>query len=115
MALRTGNVFGTTVNEVLEHNAAEHDQTIRIEPILQTLGQKWIKTFFQADGANGFWAIPLHHRHIYKTGFSTHIGQMAYLRMGQGLTGAPSTYSKAKDIITGPIPEPFPEPDTRQP
>lgn len=47
--------------------------------------------------SNGVWAIPMHSAHIYKTGLST---QMAYLRMAQGLTGAPSTYSKAKDIIT---------------
>lgn len=35
---------------------------------------------------------------------------MAYLRMGQGLTGDSSTYSKGKDITTCPIPEPNPEP-----
>lgn len=30
--------------------------------------------------------------------------------MGQGLSGAPSTYSKLGDIMTGPIPKPHPEP-----
>lgn len=34
---------------------------------------------------------------------------MAYLRMGHGLTVAPSTYSEGKDILMGPIPEPFSE------
>lgn len=30
--------------------------------------------------------------------------------MGQGLTGGPSTYSRLKDIVTGPIPQPHTEP-----
>jgi hypothetical protein len=30
--------------------------------------------------------------------------------MGQGLTGAPMTYSRLKDLMAGPIPEPNAEP-----
>jgi len=29
------------------------------------------------------------------------MGQMTYLRMGQGLLGGPLTYSKLKDIVIG--------------
>lgn len=61
-----------------------------------------LKCFFQADVANGLSAIPLRPAHIYKTGFTTHIGQ--------GLTGGPSTYSKGKDMITRLMLEPHAEP-----
>jgi len=44
--------------------------------------------------------------HAYKTAFSSILGQFAYLRMGQGLTGAPHTYAQLKDLVMGPIPEP---------
>ena len=30
--------------------------------------------------------------------------------MRQGLSGGPGTYTKLKDVATGPIPEPLPEP-----
>ena len=33
--------------------------------------------------------------------------------MGQGLTGGPGTYARLKDLVTGDIPEPFPEPALR--
>ena len=82
----------------------------RFEPIVNTLSQSWIKCFFQADGSNGFWCIPLFRPHAYKTAYPTYMGQACYLRMAQGLTGAPITYSRMKDVFAGPIPPPQPEP-----
>jgi hypothetical protein len=37
-------------------------------------------------------------------------GSLCYLRMGQGLTGGPGTYTRLKDIVTGPIPKLHAEP-----
>ncbi len=37
----------------------------------------------------------------YKTGFVAPHGQYAYLRMGQGLVGAPHTYSQFSDMVFG--------------
>lgn len=82
----------------------------RIEPILNSLMLPGLKVYFQADAANGYWAILLVPGHAYKTAFGTHMGQFHYLRMGQGLSGAPQTYTRLKDIFSGPIPEPNPEP-----
>lgn len=56
------------------------------------------------------WAVGLHRAHAYKTGFVSLLGQWCYLRMGQDLTGAPSTYTRLKDIATGAISSPNPEP-----
>ena len=61
---------------------------------------------FQADATNGYYAIPLWPEHTYKTAFSCNLGQFCYNVMGQGLTGAPHTYSRMKDIAMGTIPEP---------
>lgn len=85
----------------------------RIEPIRNKLGQKHLKCFFQADAANGFWAVPMWRNHIYKTAFVCLFGQLAYTRIGQGLAGSPRTFAKLKDIMTGPIPSPEPEPSLR--
>ena len=56
------------------------------------------------------WRVAIH---CYKLAFSSSEGQMCYLRVGQGYTCGPVTYSQLKDIITGPIPEPRPEPSLR--
>ena len=82
----------------------------RVEPVLNNLMQPGHRFFFQADAANGYWAVPLVENHAYKTAFDTHMGQFHYLRMGQGLAGAPQTYSRMKDLFAGPIPSPNPEP-----
>ena len=82
----------------------------RIEPVLNNLLQPGLSVYFQADAANGYWAVPLTPEHAYKTAFDTHMGQYHYLRMGQGLAGAPQTYTRLKDIFSGPIPGPDPEP-----
>src|SRR6266852_1353218 len=82
----------------------------RIEPVLNNLLQPGFEIFFQVDAANGYWAVPMTPQHAYKTAFDTHMGQYHYLRMGQGLAGAPQTYARLKDIFSGPIPVPDPEP-----
>lgn len=82
----------------------------RIEPVLNKMSQTWLKCFFETDASNGYWAIPLWESHAYKTAFSTCKGQYCYGRMGQGLTGGPATYTRLKNIVTGDIPPPFPEP-----
>ena len=78
----------------------------RIEPILNSLSSSKYKIFWYADGANGYWAVPMWKPHAFKTAFSTVLGQFAYLRMGQGLSGAPHTYAQLKDLAMGHIPEP---------
>ncbi|KAJ5559676.1 hypothetical protein N7513_002075 [Penicillium frequentans] len=82
----------------------------RIEHLFNLVGQSRWKAFFKADAANGYWAVPLAEKHAYKTAFTTSLGQYCYLRMGQGLTGAPGTYTRLKDLATGPIPSPHAEP-----
>lgn len=86
----------------------------RIEPILNRLSNKKWKIFFKADAANGYWAVPLALEHAYKTSFVTVLGQYCYLCIGQGLTGAPGTYSRLINIAMGEIPAPFPEPASRR-
>ena len=82
----------------------------RIEPILNDMAQPWVRYNFCADAANGYWAVGVWPAHSYKLAFSSSEGQMCYLRMGQGCTGGPATYSRLKDIVTGSIPGPDPEP-----
>lgn len=82
----------------------------RIEPILNSLMMPGLKVYFQADAANGYWAVPLEPSHAYKTAFGMHMGQFHYLRMGQGLAGAPQTYTRLKDVFSSPITEPNAEP-----
>ena len=81
----------------------------RTEPIVNAMSMSRFKLYWSADGANGYWAIPIYRPHAYKTAFSSILGQFAYLRMGQGLTGAPHTYVQLKDLVMGPIPEPLGE------
>jgi len=81
----------------------------RIKSILNSLSSSKYKIFWYADGANGYWAVPMWKPHAFKTAFSTVLGQFAYLRMGQGLSGAPHTYAQLKDLAMGHIPEPHPE------
>ena len=82
----------------------------RIEPVVNNLMQSRFSSYFQADAANGYWAVAMYPLHAYRTAFSTHNGQWQYLRMGQGLAGAPQTYARLKDIVSGEIPEPDSEP-----
>ena len=82
----------------------------RMEPILDDLANPSHRYFFSADAAYGFYAVPIYPPHAYKTAFNTILGQFYYLRMPMGLTGAPATYARLKDLTFGPIPEPDPEP-----
>lgn len=83
----------------------------RIEPILNSLSQYRYQAGpkFQADAVNGYYAVPLWPEHAYKTAFSCTMGQFCYNVMGQGLTGAPHTYSRLKDIAMGYVPAPCEE------
>lgn len=62
-----------------------------IKPVVNNLMQAKFSSYFQADTANGFWAVRMHPPHAYRTAFSTHEGQWQYLRIGQGLAGLPQT------------------------
>jgi hypothetical protein len=76
--LRMVHVF-CPINAVTVHNSY---LMRRIEPVLNNLTQGHLNVYFQADAANGFWAVPLYKPHAYCTAFSTPIGQLHYLRMG---------------------------------
>jgi hypothetical protein len=65
----------------------------RVEPVLNNLMQPQFSMFWWIDAANRYWAEPVWPTHVFKTAFSCALGQFAYKRMGQGLTGAPMTYS----------------------
>jgi hypothetical protein len=82
----------------------------RVEPILNNLMQPRFLMFWWTDASKGYWAVPVWPPHVFKTPFSRALGQFAYKRMGQGLTGAPMTYLRLKDLMAGPIPEPNAEP-----
>ena len=81
-----------------------------IESVLNGLMKPALTVYFQGDTCNGYCAVPLAQEHAYKTAFGTHRGQYHDLRMGQGLSGAPQTYTRLKDILAGPIQAPNPEP-----
>ena len=82
----------------------------RMEPILDELANPCHRYIFSADAVYGFYAVPIYPPHAYKTAFNTQLGQFYYLRMPMGLTGAPVTYARLKDLMFGPIPPPDPEP-----
>lgn len=81
----------------------------RMEPIINGLAKESRRYFFSGDAANGYYAVAMEPLHAYKTAFNTVLGQCCYLRMGMGLTGAPHTYARLKDITFGPIPKPSEE------
>ena len=105
--LRIVNVFCSLNNVTIKSNYPMK----RIEPVIKNLSRSRFTNYFKADASNGYWAVGMHLPHALKTAFSTCLGQFCYLRMGQGLTGACGTYARLKDIVTGPIPKPNPEPD----
>jgi hypothetical protein len=82
----------------------------RVEPILNNLMQPRFLMFWWTDASKGYWAVPVWPPHVFQTPFSRALGQFAYKRMGQGLTGAPMTYSRLKDLMAGPIPDSNAEP-----
>jgi len=78
----------------------------RIEPVVTNLMQSRFTSYFQADTANGYWAVVIYPPHIYRTAFSMHNCQWQYPRMGQSLAGTPQAYAPLKDIFGQEIPEP---------
>jgi len=105
------------VHNFIPINAAtikEHYPIKRIEPIINDIAQRRISHLFKSDAANGYWAILLALEDSYKTAFASDLGQLCYRRMGQGLLGAPATYSHLKDLVFGPIPSPHKEPALNQ-
>ena len=82
----------------------------RIEPILEDLAKPGRKVFFSADAAYGFYAIPIHTLHAYKSAFNSILVQFYYTRMPMGLTGALATYASLIDLAFGSIHPPDPEP-----
>ena len=86
----------------------------RIEPILEDLYKAGRRCFFLADAAYGFYAIPIYPPHAYKTVFNSILGQFYYTRMPMGLTGAPATYARLKDIMFVAISNPASEPSVME-
>ena len=81
-----------------------------IEEVLNSLMKPTFNTFFITDAANGYWAVPIRPRDEYKAGIVTPHGQYLYRRIGQGLKGAPHTYSMFTDLVFGPLPATDSEP-----
>lgn len=46
----------------------------RIEPVIANLSKKRWKVFFKVDMANGYWAVPLAIKYLFKTGFNSILG-----------------------------------------
>ena len=105
-ALRMVHAFVGLNNVTIKSNYPQR----RIEGILKGMANPKISFYFQADGANGYWAIKVWEAHCYKLAFSSSEGQFCYLRMGQGCTGGAGTYARLKDIMTSAIPNPNAEP-----
>jgi len=47
----------------------------RIEPVVNNLMQSHFSSYFQADAANGYWAVAMYPPHAYRRAPSTHNGQ----------------------------------------
>ena len=75
-----------------------------LEEVTTTLIRPNMRVFFCSDAANGYWAITTKKEDQNKTGFLTPNGQWVYIRMGQGLKGAPHTYAQFTDLVFGPLP-----------
>ena len=77
----------------------------RIDEVLETVIRPKHTCFFITDGSNGYWAVKIKPGDEYKAAFVTPHGQYLYLRMGQGLIGAPHTYAQFTDLVFGPLPK----------
>ena len=62
-----------------------------IKEVVDTIIKPKHRCYFITDTSNGYCAVRMKPGDEYKTGFVTPHGQYAYLRMGQGLIGAPHT------------------------
>ncbi|SLM39126.1 hypothetical protein LPUS_09585 [Lasallia pustulata] len=76
----------------------------RLEEVLDILIKPRFSCYFSTDVSNSYWVVPIKAGDEYKAGIITPHGQYAYRRMGQGLKGAPHTYSQFTDLVFGPIP-----------
>ena len=75
-----------------------------LEEVIEIVIKPRYRMYFSLDASNGYWAILLRKGDANKTGFLTPNGQWVYLRMGQGLKGAPHTYAQFSDLVFGPLP-----------
>ena len=76
-----------------------------LEEVVDTLITPGFGVYFMSDASNSYWAVPMKASDVNKTGFLTPNGQWVYLRMGQGLKGAPHTYAQFGDLVFGPLPK----------
>ena len=97
---------------VVHHYIPLNSQTIkpqclmyRIEEVIDTIIRPKHHCYFITDASNGYWAVRMKPRDEYKTGFVTPHGQYAYLQIGQGLIGAPHTYSHVSDMVFRHLPK----------
>lgn len=75
----------------------------RIKSLLSKLAQPRFNVYFYTDATNGYQGVLIFPPHIYKTAFLSIYRQLAYTRIGQGLTRALGTYTRLKAIVIGPI------------
>jgi RNase H-like domain found in reverse transcriptase/Integrase zinc binding domain len=76
-----------------------------VDEVLETIIRPYYTTWFIADASNGYWAVRIRPGDEHKAAFITPHGLYLYLRMGQGLKGAPHTYSQFTDLVFGPLPK----------
>jgi hypothetical protein len=76
-----------------------------LEEVVDTLITPGFGVDFMSDASNSYWAIPMKASDFNKTGFLTPNRQWVYLRMDQGLKGAPYTYAQSRDLVFGPLPK----------
>ncbi len=77
----------------------------RIEEVIDTIIRLKYRCYFITDASKGYWPVRMKPGDEYKTGFVTLHGQYTYLGMGQGLVGAPNTYSQFSNIVFGHLPK----------
>lgn len=75
-----------------------------LEEVIAILIKPKFRVYFSSDASNGYWAVITKAEDRNKTGFLTPNGQWVYVRMGQGLKGAPHTYAQFSDLVFGPLP-----------
>ena len=75
-----------------------------LEEVVNTLMRAGHEVYMMSDAANSYWAVNIRKEDRNKTGFIGPNGQWVYIRMGQGLKGAPFTYSQFGDMVFGPLP-----------
>ena len=103
---------GSTLLRVVHNFIPVNHYTIKsgypmhhLEEVVNTLITPRFGVYFMSDASNSYWAIPMKTSDVNKTGFLTPNGQWVYLRMGQGLKGAPHTYAQFGDLVFGPLPK----------